>query len=59
MSALGFNIFPGMKKFIPRINITSFPGTGISPGNNIVFDFQIDTQGRRNDFFPGGGGQKC
>ena len=32
-----------MKKFIPGKNITSFPGTGKFPGNNIVVDFQIDT----------------
>ena len=47
---LGFNIFPGMKKFILGKNITSFPGTGKFPGNNIVFDFQIDT-GRKGYMF--------
>ena len=47
---LGFNIFPGMKNFIPGKNIASFPGTGKFPGNNIVFDFQIDT-GRKGYMF--------
>ena len=39
-----------MKNFIPGENIASFPGTGKFPGNNIVFDFQIDT-GRKGYMF--------
>ena len=43
-------MFPGMKNFIPGKNIASFPGTGKFPGNNIVFNFQIDT-GRKGYMF--------